>query len=336
MHPTNPTYHQLIANIGVLLQKGKEEAVNAINRVLVQTYWEIGKFIIEYEQAGQQRAEYGTALLDQLSKDLSQHYGKGFGRSNLIYIRKFYLTYPNSELLSTQLTWSHYFELLKIEDELERSFYEQQITHEKWSVRELKRQLKSALFLRLAKSRDKKGILELAKKGRIVTKASDVVKDPYILDFLDIPEDYRYTESELELRLIDNLQDFLMELGKGFAFVGRQYRITINNKHYYVDLVFYHRILKCFVLLDLKINEVEHYDIGQMNMYLNYFKKEENVADDHEPIGIILGAKKDDVLVEYATGGMTNQLFVSKYQLFLPDRKQLEEQVKQILATNGH
>ena len=205
-------------------------------------------------------------------------------------------------------------------------------THnENLSVRELERQIDSSLFERLALSKDKKGVLQLSEKGHIVSHPTEAIKDPYILDFLKIPQSHKMTEKGLEQKIIDNLQMFLLELGKGFAFVARQYRISLRNKHYSIDLVFYHRILKCFVLIDPKIRNVAHGDIGQMNLYLNYFKTEENVEDDNEPIGIILSAGKDEVLVEFATGGISNKIFVSKYQLYLPDRKQLQRKVKAIM-----
>ncbi len=290
--------------------------------------------IVEYEQRGNEKAEYGSALLENLSKDLKLRHGKGFSKSNLIYMRLFYLKYQKSETLSHQLSWSHYFELLKIEDDLERSFYEKQCIHEKWSNRELKRQKNSALFKRLALSKDKKGIIELSKKGQVIENAKDLIKDPYVLEFLKIPQEHSYSEKELEQKIIDNLQMFLLELGKGFAFVGRQYRITLGNRHYYIDLVFYHRILKCFVLIDLKINEVNHADIGQMNTYLNYFKSEECSEGDNPPIGVVLAAEKDYVEIQYALGGISNKLFVSKYQLYLPDKNELEIQLREALGRN--
>ena len=218
-----------------------------------------------------------------------------------------------------------------IDNNLERSFYEKQCVKENWSVRELKRQKNSALFERISFSKDKKEILKLAQKGHIIKKAEDLVKDPYVLEFLGISEDYKYSEKELEKRIIDNLQKFLLELGKGFTFVSRQFRMTLGNKHYYVDLVFYHRILKCFILMDLKIGRVTHADIGQMNMYINYFKKEEITKGDNEPIGIILTKEKDRVVVEYALGGISNKLFVSKYKLYLPTKEELEKEVKKLL-----
>ncbi len=247
-------------------------------------------------------------------------------------MRQFYLKYPIFQSLTGKLTWTHYSELLGVSDDQARGFYEKQNTNENWSVRELKRQINSSLFERLALSKDKDGILKLSEQGQLITKPKDIVKDPYVLEFLQIPEEHRMTESKLEHKIIDNLQTFLLELGKGFSFVGRQYRLTLDNDHYHVDLVFYHRILKCFVLIDLKTKHVKHQDIGQMNMYLNYFKSEENTTGDNPPIGIVLGADKNDILVEYAIGGISNNIFVSKYQLYLPEKKVLEQKVKELMT----
>ena len=218
-----------------------------------------------------------------------------------------------------------------IDEDLERLFYEKQCIKEKWSVRDLKRQKNSALFDRIALSKNKKGVLELAEKGHLISRPEDAIKDPYVLEFLNIPESHKYSEKEFEQKIIDNLQKFLLELGKGFTFSSRQFRITLGNKHYYIDLVFYHRILKCFVLIDLKIGKVTHADIGQMNMYLNYFKKEERAEGDNEPIGIILTKEKDKVVVEYALGGISNKLFVSKYKLYLPTKEELEKEFRKLL-----
>lgn len=325
------SYQKLIGNIGLILENGRRRAYDTINQILVETYWRIGQYIVEFEQNGKEKAEYGTKLFDRLSQDLTGHYGRGFSRSNLIYIRLFYLKYPKSETLSHQLSWGHYFEILKIDNELEREFYEKQCINEKWSVRELKRQKNTALFYRLALSKDKKGVLKLSKKGQIIEKAEDIIKDPYVLEFLKIPENYHFSEKELEQKIIDKLQMFLLEMGKGFSFVARQFRISLDGEHFYVDLVFYHRILKCFILIDLKINKVNHLDIGQMNMYLNYFKKEEMNVGDNEPIGIILGLDKKNVLIEYALGGISNKLFVSKYQVYLPKKEELQKRLKKIL-----
>lgn len=251
-------YSDLISQIGSLLQKGREQVAQSVNTILVQTYWLIGRHIVEYEQGGNEKAEYGSFLFEQLSKDLTKLYGKGFSRANLLYMRKLYLTFPKSETLSNVLSWSHYFEILRSDNELEVNFYAKQTEKENWSVRELKRQMKSMLFHRLAIRKDKKGVLDLSKQGQEIQKAEDILKDPYVLEFLNIPENHQYLESELEEKLISNLQKFLLELGKGFTFEKRQYRISISGKHFYVDLVFYHRILKCFVLIDLKRGEVTH------------------------------------------------------------------------------
>lgn len=324
-------YSELIGKIGGLLQQGRQQAVQSVNTILVQTYWYIGQHIVEFEQEGNQKAEYGTQLFERLSKDLTLAHGKGFSRSNLLYMRKLYLSFSISETLSHLLTWSHYFEILKADSELEISFYSKQCEHERWSVRELKRQMRSSLFERLALSKDKEGVLKLAKEGHIVENPEDLIKDPFVLDFLNIPEQYQYLENELEEKIISNLQQFIMEMGKGFAFIGRQYRMSIGGKHFYLDLLFYHRILKCFVLVDLKRGEIDHQDIGQMNLYLNYFKKEEATEGDNEPIGIVLGAHKNHILVEYATDSITNKVLLSKYQLYLPDKKTLQNQLDKLL-----
>jgi predicted nuclease of restriction endonuclease-like (RecB) superfamily len=328
--PNPISYQALIDLIADCLTQGRVQAAKQVNAVLLQTYWQIGHYIVEFEQSGQERAEYGSRLLNQLSKDLKAAHGRGFSRRNVLDMRRFYLTYPKWQTVSAKLSWSHYTELLAISDELARSFYEQQCIQENWSVRELKRQKNAALFERVALSKDRTEILALAQQGQRFDTAQDIVKDPYVFEFLEFPE-RNYKETELEQRLIEKLEQFLLELGKGFAFIGQQYRITLNNTHFYIDLVFYHRILKCFVLIDLKTRAVNHQDIGQMNLYLNYFRAEENVEDDNEPIGIFLARDKDEILVEYATGSISNQLFVSRYQLYLPDKALLQQELQRIL-----
>jgi len=246
-------------------------------------------------------------------------------------MRKLYLNFQNSETLSHLLTWSHYFEILKADNELEIMFYSKQAEKDRWSVRELKRQMKSMLFHRLALSKDKEGILKLANSGHEVVIPEDIIKEPFVLEFLNIPQHEQYHETDLELKIINNLQQFLLELGKGFAFIARQYRMSIGGKHFYVDLLFYHRILKCFVLIDLKKGEIDHQDVGQMNLYLNYFKKEEATEGDNEPVGILLGAYKNNILVEYATASINNQILLSKYQLYLPDKILLTNQLNKLL-----
>src|ERR1035437_1711034 len=364
-------YNSLLKQIRQLVEQARHNVARSINTELLLTYWHVGSLIVEYEQAGNIRAEYGKQLLIELSKSLTREIGKGFSRSQLQMMRLFYIWFQmdNEQIrltvsgksanqksltasgkskavltvsgqskkpekavgltVSNQLSWSHYYELLKCNDEMEIGFYQQTAINEGWSVRELRRQMDTALFERIALSKNAKGVMKLAAKGQIIESETDIAKDPYILEFLNIPEHYSYTEKHLEQKIIDNLQRFILELGKGFAFVARQFRITLNNKHYHVDLVFYHRILKCFVLIDLKIKAVEHNDIGQMNLYLNYFETEQNTEGDNQPIGIILSKYKDDVIVEYAIRGITNKIFVSKYQLYLPDKKLLKKKVKE-------
>ncbi len=258
--PSNK-YSKLLSQISETYIFGKQKAVAVVSRQITDTYWKVGEQIIEFEQEGKQRAEYGSKLMERLSKDLSLLHGKGFSLSNVKRMRQLYVTYPNSAELPHQLSWTHLVELLKINDPLERSFYEKQSILENWSTTELVRQKKTSLFLRLATSKSKDEVLQLAQKGQIVEKAEDIIREPYVLEFLHIPEPYHLSETELENRIIGSLQKFLLELGKGFAFIGRQYRITLNNRNYYVDLVFYHRILKCFVLIDLKKNEAGYEDV---------------------------------------------------------------------------
>lgn len=324
-------YPQLLSQIAATYSGGQMTAVQSVQQTMLRTYWQIGRHIVEFEQEGRAKSEYGSKLINRLSKDLSDQLGKGFSRSNLIYMRLFYQRYPVMGDLSDQLTWGHYVELAGIEHDLERSFYEKQAARERWTIRELKRQKNSALFLRLAGSQDKEGLLKLARQGHVVEQPADIVHDFYVFEFLKIPEPHHISESDLETRLLDNLQTFLLELGKGFTYVGRQYRITLDNRHYKVDLVFYHRLLRCFVLIDLKIRKVQHEDIGQMNMYMGYFAEEENAPDDKPPIGIVLTREKNDLLVKYATYGMDSQLFVSKYQLYLPDADQLRRAIEPLL-----
>ena len=327
----NTNYQQLVETIDETYQHAKNNAVSAVNTEMLLAYWKIGKYIVEFEQGGQMKAEYGKKLLKNLSKDLSLKSGKGFSRSNLTYMRMLYHKYPICETLSHKLTWSHYFELLKVDNDLAREFYEKQAIKENWTIRELKRQKKTGLFHRLALGKDKEEILKLSKEGQIIESEEDFIKNPHIFEFLNFPENYQYTESDLEKAIIDNLQKFLLELGKGFAFMGRQQRITLNNRHYFVDLVFYHVKLKCYVLIDLKIGEVVHEHIGQMKLYLGYYTKEINEETDNPPIGLILSEEKDEIMVEYAMLNDSTKLIVSKYQLYLPNLDQLKTKVKEIM-----
>ncbi|MDR2155494.1 MAG: PDDEXK nuclease domain-containing protein [Burkholderiaceae bacterium] len=331
----NASYQDLLEQISHTYTTGRAAAFTAVNTHLLQTYWQVSRQIVEFEQGGKDRAEYGAGLIQRLSADLRLRHGKGFSRANLISMRQFYLLYSKSQKPSGFLSWSHYVELIRMDDPLERSFYEQEAIAERWSVPELKRQYASSLFLRLAASKDKAGVLQLARQGQAVAQPQDLLREPYIFEFLKIPEPWQVSETQLEAALSQHLQQFLLELGKGFTFVGRQYRITVNNTHFRVDLVFYHRILRCFVLIDLKMGKVQHHDIGQMNLYLGYFAKEENTPEDQPPIGIILSRNKDELLVEYATYQMNSQLFVQKYQLYLPDREELRREIEQTLKEAG-
>lgn len=348
-------YNSLLKEIKQLVEQARHNIIRQINTELLFTYWHVGRLIVEQERSEKYDEQALRQMLLDISKELTRVLGKGFSRTNLFYMRGFYINFLSVQTMSEQrgksvqtvsersrkqqkrltvsdqLSWSHYCELLKCSDEMEMSFYQQTAINEGWSVRELQRQIDTALFERLALSKDAKAVMKLATKGQIIEKDTDIAKDPYVLEFLNIPEQYSYSEKQLEQKIIDNLQKFILELGKGFGFIARQFRITLNNKHYRVDLVFYHRILRCFVLIDLKIKSVEHGDIGQMNMYLNYFETEQNAEGDNPPIGIILSKHKDDITVEYAIKGITNKIFVSKYQLYLPDKKLLKRKVMQLL-----
>lgn len=330
--PQSPdTYPQLLDQIAETLETGRRKVWQAANNGLLLTYWAIGRHVVEYEQNGSDRAVYGTKLLNRLAKDLTSRHGKGFSQSNVYYMRQLYQRFPIFQTLSGKLNWGHYCELLSLDDDLERNFYIKQCEIEGWAVHELRRQVKSILYHRLALSKDKEGVLQLAGHGQRVQKPEDLLRDPFMLEFLGIPEKSRYKEKQLESRLITFLQDFLLEMGKGFAFIGRQYRIQIDGDFYRIDLLFYHRVLKCFVVIDLKTDAADHGDVGQMNMYLNYFKNEENQPDDNEPIGIILAANKSKLAIKYALGGLSTQIFVSRYQLYLPDRQLLEDSLQRLL-----
>jgi len=327
----NIDYQQLIDKIGNVYQSAKSKIISAVNTEMLYAYWQIGRDIIEFEQGGQLKAEYGKQLLLSVAKDLTDKHGRGFSRSNLQYMRLLYQYYPICQTLSGKLTWSHYVELLTVDDAIAREFYEKQAIAEDWTIRELQRQKKTGLFHRLAIGKDKEKILELAKKGQIVKSQDDFIKNRHVFEFMNFPENYEYTETDIEKGIINNLQRFLLELGKGFAFVDRQQRLTLNNRHYFVDLVFYHIKLKCYVLIDIKIGKVEYEHIGQMKLYLGYYTKEVNVENDNEPIGLILSEGKDDVMVEYAMLNDKSKLVVSKYQVYLPDVEQLKNKVKEII-----
>lgn len=315
----------LYSQIASILEQNRKSFAVAVNTAMVRTYYEIGRSIVENEQKGNVRAEYGKEVLKNLSARLTANYGKGFSTTNLKQMRDFYLTYQIGQTVSDQfvLSWSHYLFLMRIDNPDERKFYEIEAKNSNWSLRELKRQFDSALYERLAASKDKESVRELAKKGCIVESPADIVKDPYILEFLGLPEQSEYSETELESKLIDKLESFLLELGKGYTFVGRQSRITLDEKHFFVDLVLYNRLLQCFVLVDLKIGELTHQDLGQMQMYVHYYDRFVKLPHENDTIGIVLCKKKSDSLVEITLPEGNSQIFASKYQTVLPNKEQL-------------
>lgn len=328
---SNHISNNLSKKISNLLNEARLKLIQTVNTTMVQSYFEIGRMIVEEEQNGKERADYGTFLLVELSRNLIEEFGKGFSITNLKQMRQFYLCYSNS-IDSTKgqmpsdlfkLSWSHYLKLMRIDDELERKFYEIESYKNNWSLKELIRQYDSALFTRLAISKDKIEILKLAEQGQIIAKPKDVIKDPYILEFLGLQEQNIYSESDLEQKLIDKLENFLLELGTGFTFVARQNRISFDEKHFRIDLVFYNRILRCFVLIDLKVGELKHHDIGQMQMYVNYYDRKVKLDDENKTIGIILCQNKSEAVVEYTLPENNTQIFASKYLTILPSKEML-------------
>lgn len=323
----NLTNNNFYKEIKELLYSAKNKVYQTINTTMTQTYFQIGKRIVEEEQNGELRAEYGKKLIKNLSLELNKEFGDGFSIDNLKNMRRFYLCFQKSETASHQfkLSWSHYIFLTRIENINERNFYEIESIENSWSLRELKRQFDCGLFERLSLSGDKQKVKELSLNGQVVQTVQDLIKDPYILEFVGLPELSVYSESELEQKLIDKLEHFLLELGKGFTFVARQKRITIDEKHFKVDLVFYNRLLKSFVVIDLKIGELKHQDIGQMMMYVNYFDRFEKTEDENSTIGIILCKDKSKALVELTLPKDNNQIYASKYLTILPNKEEFKK-----------
>ena len=317
----------LYKNILNLLKNSREQVLRTVNSAMVKTYFEIGRLIVEDEQKGFERAEYGKETLKNLSVRLTKEFGKGFSQRNLEQMRQFYLVYLISQTVSAEfkLSWSHYLVLMRMENLNERNFYEIEAINNNWSLRELKRQFDSALYERLILSKEKEKVKELALKGQIIEKPSDVVKDQYILGFLGLEEKANYSENDLETEIINKLEMFLLELGKGFTFVGRQVRFTFDEKHFRVDLVFYNRILRCFVLIDLKIGEVTHQDIGQMQMYVNYYDRVVKLPEENKTIGIIICREKNDTLVRMTLPEDNKQIFASKYEMVLPSKEEIKK-----------
>lgn len=323
------TAETLFQNIAEILNESRRSAYRAVNFAMTQSYWHIGRVIVKEEQNGKNRADYGQFLIKELSKRLTENFGKGFTRSNLFYMKQFYLLFPKVHALRGELSWTHYRLLLKVENEKARQFYEAETINSNWSTRELERQINSLLYERLAMSRDKSEVLQLSKEGQILREAKDIIKDPFVLEFLDLPDNKNFLERDLEQALLDKLQNFLLELGKGFAFVARQKRISIEGEHFYVDLVFYNFLLKCFVLIDLKLRKLTHEDIGKMDFYVRYFEKEEKTATDNPTIGLIMCSEKNDAIVRYTLLEESKQIFASRYQLYLPSEEELCRQLEQ-------
>ena len=335
----------IILEIRELLENARKNVAQQVNTQLLTTYWNIGRIIVEYEQQNQLRADYGKQTLRELSRELTREFGKGFSRSNLQNMRAFYLAYEKCQTVSGKLSWSHYCELLSISDENKRGFYEKESVNSGWSVRELKRQIDSSLYERLLLSSgdaNKEKVLSLAQKGIEISQPADIIRDPYVFEFLGVPENKPMLDSDLEKALVAQIEKFLLELGRGFMFVGTQQRVTLNNTHYYVDMVFYNKILRAYVLIELKTTKLTPEAAGQLNMYLNYYAAEVNDPDDNPPIGIILCTDKDSVAAEYALGGLSNNIFASRYVLYMPDKEQLIAQVEAVLKNwhekkeNGH
>lgn len=341
-------YNDAFSNISNLIEISRKNIAVAVNTAMVYTYFEIGRIIVEEEQQGKQKAEYGKYLIRNLSARLTVKFGKGFSITNLKQMKSFYLVYSigqtpsdflenNKAIISHNnrvnqieftLSWSHYLKLMRIENKEERRFYEIEAKKNNWSLRELERQFDSSLYERLVLSKDKAYVEELSKKGQIIEKPQDVIKDPYVLEFLNLKELPQYSESALEQRLIDNLQSFLLELGKGFTFVGRQVRITFNEENFRVDLVFFNRLLKCFVLIDLKIGTLKHQDLGQMQMYVNYYDRQVKLEEENPTIGILLCKDKNNAMVELTLPQDNNQIFASKYLSILPSKEELKKRIE--------
>ncbi|MDD1691514.1 MAG: PDDEXK nuclease domain-containing protein [Methanoregula sp.] len=345
----------LVQEIRDLVQSARKAAAQNVNTLQVITNFEIGRRIVEYEQKGSHRAEYGKQTLNEVSRQLTHEFGNGFSERNLKYMRRFYLEYremalpiaqtrsgqsqiivptkaPIGQILSAEFTlkftlsWSHYVLLMNIKDRDERQFYEIESQQNHWSLSELKRQFNSGIYERLAISRDKNGVRALAQKGHILEKPEDMIRNPYVLEFLGLDEQAHYSESDLESAIINKLETFLLELGKGFLFEARQKRFTFDADHYYVDLVFYNRILRCYVLIDLKIGKITHADLGQMQMYVNYYDREVKLGEENSTIGIILCKTKSDALVKLTLPEKAN-IYASEYQLYLPSKEELKQKL---------
>lgn len=318
-----------INDIKALINEAHQHVVRSVNTVMVITYWEIGRRIVEEEQNGSNRAEYGKYIIESLSKALTDEFGKGFGETNLKYFRQFYLAFPIRHALRGELSWTHYRQLIRVENEEARAFYLNEAAECGWSSRQLERQINSFYYQRLFTSQHQDVVKHEAEQNNTPISPEEVLKDPYILEFLDLKENKDYLEVDLETALINKLQDFLLELSKGFSFVARQQRITTEaGKHYYIDLVFYNYLLKCFVLIDLKIGTLTPQDVGQMDLYVRLYEKLKRTDTDNPTIGIILCSQNDETVVQYSMLAESRQLFASQYKLYMPT----EEELKKLLS----
>lgn len=318
----NNEINNIFNAIKQLVINSKNKVYSAVNTEMLNLYWNIGKAIMEIQQ-GDERANYGDAVLEKLSEKLTAEFGKGFSKRNLERMRKFYIYFPIATTVSSQLSWSHYLEIIKIEEKYKRNFYIKETINARWSVRELQRQIGSLLYERLLLSANKDKILELAEKGQELKNSKDLVKDPFVLEFLDIKENTDYLESNLEKNILEHLKEFLLELGKGFMFVGSQVRITLEDEHFYPDLIFYNRLLKYFVIIDLKIGKVSHQDIGQMQMYVNYYDRKIKNDEENPTVGILLSTQKNKTVVKYTLPEDNKNIFSSTYKLHLPTEQEL-------------
>jgi predicted nuclease of restriction endonuclease-like (RecB) superfamily len=317
--------------IAAILHKARETAYKTVNTMMVQTNWQIGKRIVEQEQKGKSRADYGDYLIVNLSRYLTDTLGKGFSEANIRNFRQFYLSFPNGVQFARNrlanlenLSWSHWCLLMRLDDDAEREYYITETSGQNWSVKALERNIRSGYYRRLL-STQRKAITTTSEKKE---KALDFIKDPFVLEFLDVPEDMTGRETELEKAIIDNLQNFLLELGKGFSFVARQLRISTETSHFYIDLVFYNYLLKCFVIIDLKTTKLSPQDVGQMEMYVRMFDALKRGPDDNPTLGIILCAEKDETVVKYSVLKESKQIFASKYKTILPTEKQLAAMIE--------
>ena len=314
--------NELFYDIKSLIEQCRNRVYRAVNTEMINLYWNIGKMIVE-KQEGHFRAKYGDYLMESVSKKLTEEFGKGFSTRNVKRMRKFYLCYPKGTTMLSQLTWSHYLELIKIKEESKRNFYMYECINSKWNVRELQRQISTLLYERIANSKDKDKVIELSTKGHKICEGKDIIKDPFVLEFLDIKENTSYLENDLEKNILEHLKEFLLELGKGFSFVGSQVRITIDTEHFYPDLVFYNRILQCFVIIDLKIGKVTHQDIGQMEMYVNYYDRDIKQQYENKTVGILLSTNKNETIVKYTLPEDNKTIFSSEFRLTIPSEEEL-------------